>query len=234
MQEMQTMKARFLLGLVVGSLGLLTLVPSQAQAQWRGYYGGYSYPALTSYYYPTYYTPMSSYSAYYYPAPVSYYYPPVTTSYYYRATTGYYSYYPPMTRYYSYYPATPSYSSYYAPPCRMLYSSPPSSTYAGAYAPPQSYGPSGAYGKEQPGAGSTVGVYDNYFEPATITVAPGTTVRWTNHGQHRHTVTSDTKLFDSGELGPGESYSYTFKDPGTYRYSCRIHPKDMRGTVTVR
>src|SRR5512138_1719824 len=36
----------------------------------------------------------------------------------------------------------------------------------------------------------TVGAYDNYFEPKTICVPPGTTVRWVNYGTHHHTVTS--------------------------------------------
>jgi len=55
-----------------------------------------------------------------------------------------------------------------------------------------------------------------------------------NHGQHRHTVTSDTGLWDSREFGRGGSYTLTFLQPGTYSYYCRIHPREMRGTVIVR
>lgn len=79
-----------------------------------------------------------------------------------------------------------------------------------------------------------VGLYDNYFQPGTVTVSVGTTVQWTNYGQHDHTVTSDTGLWDSGELGPLGLYDYTFAQPGIYPYHCTIHSRVMRGTVVVR
>lgn len=80
----------------------------------------------------------------------------------------------------------------------------------------------------------TVGVFDNYFEPKTITVAPGTAVRWTNRGRGRHTITSNDRIFDSGELSPGADYRYTFTRPGVYSYYCRLHPEAMRATVIVK
>lgn len=39
--------------------------------------------------------------------------------------------------------------------------------------------------------------------------------------------------FDSGLLGPGESFSYTFEEEGTVDYYCRTHTPDMTGQVTV-
>jgi plastocyanin len=66
-------------------------------------------------------------------------------------------------------------------------------------------------------------------------VTAGTTVRWTSHGRHVHTVTAEDVRWDSGDLGPGASYSYTFNQPGTYDYFCRYHSeKGMRGRVIVR
>jgi plastocyanin len=79
-----------------------------------------------------------------------------------------------------------------------------------------------------------VGLYDNRFEPPTLTVAAGTTVRWKNHGRHRHTVTSDRGDWGSEGLGPAGVYSYTFPRPGTYPYHCEFHPEAMRGTVIVK
>jgi plastocyanin len=79
-----------------------------------------------------------------------------------------------------------------------------------------------------------VGGYDNSFGPETITISPGTRVRWVNHGQHRHTVTSDMGLWNSREFGRGGSYTLTFLQPGTYSYYCRIHPREMRATIIVR
>jgi hypothetical protein len=41
------------------------------------------------------------------------------------------------------------------------------------------------------GNAEEVGLYNNRFEPPLLIVCAGTAVRWTNHGQHKHTVTSD-------------------------------------------
>jgi plastocyanin len=75
---------------------------------------------------------------------------------------------------------------------------------------------------------------DNFsFTPATITVAAGTTVRWTNRDDIPHTVVSDDQKFESKALDTDDQYSYTFTKPGTYGYFCSIHPK-MTGKVVVQ
>jgi plastocyanin len=79
----------------------------------------------------------------------------------------------------------------------------------------------------------TVGAYDNSFQPATITVSPGTTVQWVSYGRDTHTVTSDDRLWDSGDIRPGSSYAATFAQPGTYYYHCCHHRQEMRGTIIV-
>ena len=74
---------------------------------------------------------------------------------------------------------------------------------------------------------------DNFsFGPTTLTVAPGTTVTWTNRDDIPHTVVSDDKVFKSKVLDTDEKFSYTFTKPGTYGYFCSIHPK-MTGKVVV-
>jgi plastocyanin len=78
----------------------------------------------------------------------------------------------------------------------------------------------------------TVSIQDFFFSPDQMTVAPGTTVTWVNDGQQPHTSTSDDGTWDSGTLEPGDDYSFTFDDPGTYTYHCSIHP-DMTATITV-
>ena len=78
----------------------------------------------------------------------------------------------------------------------------------------------------------TVSIQDNFFEPEQLTVAPGTTVTWVNDGAVPHTSTADDGAWDSGTLQPGESFSFTFDDPGDYSYLCEIHP-DMTATITV-
>ena len=78
----------------------------------------------------------------------------------------------------------------------------------------------------------TVSIEDFFFSPANMTVAPGTTVTWVNNGRAPHTSTADDGAWDSGTLQPGESFSFTFDQAGTYTYLCTIHP-DMTGTITV-
>ena len=84
-----------------------------------------------------------------------------------------------------------------------------------------------------PHATATVSIHDFMFWPAQLSVQPGTTVTWVNQGAAPHTVTADNGAFDSGALQPGQSFSFTFSQPGTtYAYHCSIHPF-MTGSVTV-
>ena len=76
------------------------------------------------------------------------------------------------------------------------------------------------------------------FEPRTIEVDVGTRVTWTNYDVAPHTATSgthgaETDLFDSGLLQRGESFGFTFTEPGSYVYHCDPHPY-MEGMVIVR
>ncbi len=85
-------------------------------------------------------------------------------------------------------------------------------------------------GAQQESVVVPVSIQDGYFDPADITVAPGTWVTWTNEGDQPHTVTADNGLFDSGLLYPGESYSVWFDGVGTTTYHCS---PNMMGSVTV-
>jgi len=70
------------------------------------------------------------------------------------------------------------------------------------------------------------------FSPTTLNVTAGTVVKWTNKDALVHTVTSDSTLFDSGNIAVNSVYSYTFNSAGTFTYHCKIHPT-MKGTVVV-
>ncbi len=70
------------------------------------------------------------------------------------------------------------------------------------------------------------------FAPEALTVAAGTTVTWTNRDNEPHTVVSDSGVFRSGALDTGESFSFRFDKPGTFHYTCSIHPR-MIGTIVV-
>ncbi|MBW3666042.1 MAG: cupredoxin domain-containing protein [Actinobacteria bacterium] len=71
------------------------------------------------------------------------------------------------------------------------------------------------------------------FQPDEITVDAGTTVTWTNQDSIAHTTTSEETVWDSGNLQDGDTFSFTFDEPGTYAYFCEIHPDRMRATITV-
>ncbi|WP_410586975.1 cupredoxin family copper-binding protein [Amycolatopsis sp. lyj-23] len=72
------------------------------------------------------------------------------------------------------------------------------------------------------------------FSPAALTVRVGDTVTWVQHDEAPHDVvtTSAPVAFRSPQLSAGQSWSYTFRQPGTYQYYCSVHP-DMRAAVTV-
>jgi amicyanin len=84
-------------------------------------------------------------------------------------------------------------------------------------------------------AGSAASVrIDNFsFTPPEITVAPDTTLTWTNADDIPHTVVAINKAFRSKAMDTDQTYSFTFKEPGTYDYFCSLHPH-MKGKVIVK
>ena len=77
-----------------------------------------------------------------------------------------------------------------------------------------------------------VSIVGRAYQPAELTLEAGQTVTWTNRALIPHTVTAAGGQFDSGHINPGESFKVTFATPGTFAYSCTIHPT-MHGEVTV-
>lgn len=77
-----------------------------------------------------------------------------------------------------------------------------------------------------------VGALSWGYEPQNITVHMGDKVTWTNTGSLVHTVTADNGAFDSGNLNPGDTWSFSFNTAGTFAFHCTPHPW-MTGTITV-
>ncbi|MEO5347033.1 MAG: plastocyanin/azurin family copper-binding protein [Magnetococcus sp. YQC-9] len=74
------------------------------------------------------------------------------------------------------------------------------------------------------------------FQPAALTIRVGTTVTWMNNeaGATYHAVASDEAgLFQSADFFPGERWSHTFTQPGTFPYHCTPHENRMKGTIVV-
>ena len=82
-------------------------------------------------------------------------------------------------------------------------------------------------------APNSIEVKDFMFTPTTLTVNAGAQVSWVNKDDEPHTVVSDTGLFRSGALDTDESFSFKFDKPGTYHFTCSIHPR-MVGTIIVK
>lgn len=73
----------------------------------------------------------------------------------------------------------------------------------------------------------------NFAFSGPATVEAGTTVTVTNEDTFGHTWTAEGGAWDSGTLAQGDSFEFTFDEPGEYSYFCTIHPAQMTGTITV-
>jgi plastocyanin len=82
-------------------------------------------------------------------------------------------------------------------------------------------------------APNSIEVKDFMFMPITLTVSAGAEVSWVNKDDEPHTVVSDSGLFRSGALDTDEKFSFKFDKPGTYHFTCSIHPR-MVGTIIVK
>jgi len=87
------------------------------------------------------------------------------------------------------------------------------------------------------------------YEPASLTVKAGTTVKWVNESDNRHSATDDPKFekaagmailpaggtaWTTPFIGNGDIARQTFTTPGKYQYFCRNHGQfGMVGTITV-
>ena len=80
---------------------------------------------------------------------------------------------------------------------------------------------------------NSIEVKDFMFMPTTLTVNAGDKVTWVNKDDEPHTVVSDTGMFRSGAMDTDESFSFKFDKPGTYHFTCSIHPR-MVGTIVVK
>jgi plastocyanin len=76
-----------------------------------------------------------------------------------------------------------------------------------------------------------VKISDYKFDPETININKGDTVIWKNEDPMTHNITSNG--FTSPDLNKGDTFSFTFKDAGTFDYICSFHA-NMKGKVIVK
>jgi plastocyanin len=82
-------------------------------------------------------------------------------------------------------------------------------------------------------ATKTVQIKAGGFVPARIEIASGDAIKWTNVDNVNHQVVSDHGLFASSILRPGQSYTRTFNQGGTFRYHDGMKPTE-KGSVVVK
>ncbi len=102
------------------------------------------------------------------------------------------------------------------------------------------------------GAGdANVSIEHVAFQPARLEIARGTTVTWKNlDAEVTHTATSGMAgdkgvpgldngtpprpdgTFDGSMEDAGATFSFTFDEPGTFPYFCRVH-QSMTGEIVV-
>lgn len=70
------------------------------------------------------------------------------------------------------------------------------------------------------------------YGPSSTTVTVGQSVTWTNTGTSPHDATAADGSWGTPLLQAGESATVTFATPGTFAYTCVLHPW-MQGTIIV-
>jgi len=76
----------------------------------------------------------------------------------------------------------------------------------------------------------TVNIQNNAFNPSSVQIPAGSTVKWINLDPIQHEPKGN--VFDSGPLNQNGVFEHTFNQAGTYNYACAIHPS-MQGTIKV-
>ncbi|MEM9276467.1 MAG: plastocyanin [Cyanobacteria bacterium P01_F01_bin.143] len=75
------------------------------------------------------------------------------------------------------------------------------------------------------------------FDPSTITIKAGDTVKWVNNKMSPHNLVFDDSSIESHKgllFAAGDSVQNTFTEPGTYSYYCEPHRgAGMLGFVIV-
>jgi plastocyanin len=82
---------------------------------------------------------------------------------------------------------------------------------------------------------ATVTIQATAYHPATLTVAPGTVITWTNLDNARHSASFASALIGATPIFTSGNQQLTMPTaPGTYAYQCAVHGAAMRGTIIVQ
>ncbi len=116
---------------------------------------------------------------------------------------------------------------------------PYASSYQSGYYSPNQYQPGYGPGQFQPGYGypggptKTVLIDENGFMPNKLEIKLGTKVRWTNNSDKQHALAQPFRKWTSRTLGNGQTYTWTFTEPGSYEIQDANNDK-MKMTIVVK
>lgn len=84
------------------------------------------------------------------------------------------------------------------------------------------------------GGAVTVHMKNIAFDPKSVTVKKGQTIKWVNDDTVGHDVVAQQGAsFKSSTFGKGGSYTFKATKAGTIQYVCTLHP-GMDGTIIVQ
>jgi plastocyanin len=84
--------------------------------------------------------------------------------------------------------------------------------------------PAPAARKPSAAASPVIVIAQMSFSPEVLKVKAGTEVVWKNDDASIHTVIADDGSFSSPALEQGGVFKRVFAKPGTYSYTCEMHP----------
>lgn len=86
-----------------------------------------------------------------------------------------------------------------------------------------------------PAPAATVTIQATAYHPATLTVARGAVVTWTNLDNARHSASFASSAIGATPIFTSGSQRLTMPaTPGTYAYQCAVHGARMTGTIIVQ
>lgn len=75
-----------------------------------------------------------------------------------------------------------------------------------------------------------VTIQNQQFSPSTLTIKANDQVKWENKDNEVYQIKGDN--WGNIPLRPGKNFTQAFEKPGTYSYSCALHP-ELAGTIIV-
>lgn len=82
------------------------------------------------------------------------------------------------------------------------------------------------------GPKTVIVIFENYaFDPYLVTISAGDTVKWVKKDHPAQIIRSN--VFQSQTMRAGDTFSFTFEEPGNYDYQIVTHPWTPGGIIVV-